>query len=167
MLKIKNYDFEIKSSMMNIKQRTYQGESFVSAEVIVEFFPAIYEDAIISGSVTITLDANNIKSLNDLANKEFSGDIGKVTLSISKDSTWEHKNLFKYNLKFGKKVGNKISLEMSGEDCIVECDTTIVSLFSTNVEKLSDVFDMSDFYDVYSEKTIGTSIIRKYIVKSN
>ncbi len=165
MLKIKNYDFEIKSSMMNIKQRTYQGESFVSAEIIVDFYPAIYEEAIISGSVTITLDANNIKSLNDFENKEFSGDIGKVTLSISKDSTWEHKNLFKYNLKFDKKEGNKLSFSMNGEDCEVESVATIVSLFSTNVDKLSDVFDMSDFYDVYTEKTVGTSIIRKYIAK--
>lgn len=165
MLKIKKYEFETKSVEMNLKQRNYQKESIVSAEIMIEFFPCVYEDAVISGAIQIVMDASEIHCLDDFNDKTYEGKVGKVLLSINKDGVWEHKTIYDYTLSFKKRKKNKINFSCVGEDFQIKEEATIVSLYTTSTEKMEDVFLMKDFYDVKFEKKIGQSTISKYIVK--
>ena len=165
MLKIKGYQFEVKSVEMNLKQRNYQNESIISTEIMVEFFPSVYEDAVISGAVQIIMDTNEIHGLDDLNEKTYEGKIGKVILSINKDGIWEHKNIYDYKLLFQNRKKNKIAFSCKGEDFILKETATIVSLYTTSTKDLEKVFEMKDFYPNRMEKQIGKSTISKYVVK--
>ena len=49
--------------------------------------------------------------------------------------------------------------------CDLELTTTLVSLYTTNDEKLKTQFELADFYETPITREIGTSSIKKYYIK--
>lgn len=169
MLKINNIVFEIKSTEMNIKQRSYENESIITAEVMTEFFPKMVNGDVLSGAVDIKLDMSNIKSIGQLEGKQYYGKVGIVTLSVNKNGIWEHASVEDFDFSFIKRENNKFTFRLITKDpsCTLETTTTLVSLYTTNVDKLQEQFELSDFYDTPVVREIGKSIITKYYVKES
>ena len=166
MIKIKGYQFEEKFTEINLRQRTFEGNSIISVIIRCEIFPACYEESIINGAVEVVFDTDKIKSLDNLSNIKSSGEIGKVTMSVSKNGIWEHNTLYDYNIEFGKRNDNKIRVKVSCDDLVLDVTGTIVSLYTTSTKELNDVFEMKDFYTYTIDSVIGKSHITKYIVKN-
>ena len=165
MVSIKKHVFHEKFTEVNLRQRIWEKESIVSVIIRSELFPTCYLDSIVSGAVEVVFDCEKIHSLDDLSLICAHGKIGKITISICKDGIWEHKMLEEYEIKFGKREGNQISISVVAEDLNFEVTATLVSLYTTSTKNLSQVFDMKDFYGTVLEKEIGKSKITKYIVK--
>ena len=106
MLKIQNNEFEIKFTEINIRQRVFDKESFITLMINTEFYPSLIDNNVISGSVEIKLDLRNIKSLDDLNNKKYNGDIGNVTISINNNGIWETDSRDTFKIKLIQKRGN-------------------------------------------------------------
>ena len=62
MLTLNHISFQVKSTEMNLKQRTYQGKSIITAEIMTEFFPKMVDGDVLSGAITIKLDMTQVKS---------------------------------------------------------------------------------------------------------
>lgn len=167
MLKIQNNKFQIKFTEINIRQRMYQNESYITLIINTEFFPSLIDDTVISGSVEIKLDLKDVKSLDDLNNKTYNGDIGNVTISINNNGIWEHDSKDNFEIKVNKRDGKQLDFELETDNCKLKTVGTIVSLYTTSTsgEELSKNFDLKDFYNNPIEKTIGNSKIYKYYVK--
>lgn len=167
MILIRNTEVKQKSCELNLKQRMYQGKSIVTVQMMLEFFPIMIDEQIVSGALEVNIDATDIHSLNDLENKTYTGKVGKATLSVCNEGIWEHNNIYDLNVTFGKRNGNEISIKVAVEDCNCEMTTTIVSLYtvSSSEEKMNKNFFMEDFYEKPIKKEIGKNMILKYIVK--
>ena len=167
MILIRNIEAKQKSCEMNIKQRMYQNESIVTVQIMVEFFPTMINGQIVSGLVEVNIDTNDIHAINDLENKEYKGKVGRATLSINNEGVWEHNNLYDLNVVFGKIVDHEISVKVEMEDCKLNINPTIVSLYTTSSseDKICKNFDMKDFYEKPIKKEIGKNTILKYFVK--
>lgn len=169
MLTINDISFQVKSTEMNIKQRTYQGKSIITAEIMTEFFPKMVDGDVLSGAVTIKLDMTDVKSLDAMAQKKYRGEIGNVTLSVNKNGIWEHVSCSNFEFAFQERKGNQFAFEMHTKEpiCDLALTTTLVSLYTTNDEKLKKQFQLDDFYATPITREIGTSSIKKYYVKDN
>lgn len=167
MLKIQNNEFEIKFTEINIRQRVFDKESFITLMINTEFYPSLIDNNVISGSVEIKLDLRNIKSLDDLNNKKYNGDIGNVTISINNNGIWETDSRDTFKIKLNKREGQKLTFELETDNCQLKTIGTIVSLYttSTNIEELNKNFDLKDFHSTPIIKEIGNSKISKYYVK--
>lgn len=167
MIKIRNVEVKQKSCELNLKQRMYQGESIITVQMMLEFFPTMIDGQIASGALEVNVDVTDIHSLNDLENKTYSGKVGRATLSVCNEGVWEHNNIYDLNVTFGKRNGNDISVKVEVEDCNCEVTATIVSLYtvSSSEENMSKSFVMEDFYEKPIKKEIGKNTILKYIVK--
>ena len=82
MLKIQNNEFEIKFTEINIRQRMYQNESYITLIINTEFYPSLVEENIISGSIDAKIDLKDIKSLDDLTNKNYKGEMVQAIIFI-------------------------------------------------------------------------------------
>lgn len=167
MLKIEKNDFKIKFTEVNIRQRMYEKESYITLMINTEFYPSLIEETVISGSIEIKLDLKNIKSLQDLINKEYDGDIGNVTISINNNGVWESDSKDKFSIKI-KEINNKeIYFELKTENCTLKTTGTLVSLYTTSTSKedLEKYFDLSEFHQNPIIKDIGNSKIYKYYLK--
>ncbi len=167
MLTLNHISFQVKSTEMNLKQRTYQGKSIITAEIMTEFFPKMVDGDVLSGAITIKLDMTQVKSLDVMANKKYQGEIGNVTFSVNKNGIWEHVSCSDFEFAFHKRSGNQFAFEMHTKDpvCDLELTTTLVSLYTTNDEKLKTQFELADFYETPITREIGTSSIKKYYIK--
>ena len=167
MLKIQNNEFEIKFTEINIRQRIFDKESFITLMINTEFFPSLVDETVISGSVEIKLDLKDIKSLDDLNNKTYNGDIGNVTISVNNNGVWEHDSKDNFKVKINKREGKKLEFELETDNCELKTIGTIVSLYtaSTSTEKLSENFNLKDFHSTPIIKEVGNSKISKYYVK--
>lgn len=167
MLKIQNNEFEIKYTEINIRQRMYQNESYITLMINTEFYPNLVDENVISGSIDIKIDINDIKSLDDLANKSYKGDIGNVTISVNNNGVWEHQSSDNFKVKINKKDGNKLDFELETDSCCLKTVGRIVSLYTTSTsnDELSKNFDLKDFHNIPIMKEIGNSKIYKYYVK--
>lgn len=167
MLQIKDIQFEVKSTEMNIKQRSYQGESIITAEIMTEFFPKMIDGDVLSGAIEIKLDMSRIKNIRALEHKHYHGKVGMVTLSVLKNGIWEHVSVEEFDMTFKTITDRKIAFTLKIEDpnCYMDIETTLVSLYTTNVNKLKEQFDLSDFYDTPIVREIGNSSITKYYVR--
>ena len=167
MLVIEKNNFLEKFTEINIRQRVYKGESFITLIVNTEFYPSFINSSIISGSVEVKLDVNNIKSIDDLVGNSYEGDIGKVTISVNNDGIWEHQTKEKFKFKINKRDGRNLSFYLECDNCKLETNGVMVSLYttSTNKEELEKNFDLSDFYDNSFVREIGNSKIMKFYVK--
>ena len=167
MLELEKENFKIKFSEMNLRQRMFENESYITAEINTEFYPSFVKESIVSGVVLIKLDLKDINKLSDLSEKTFSGDIGKVTISVNNEGVWETNTTEKFLVKFNRLNKNEIEFILETDICKLETTSTIVSLYTTSTteEKLNKNFDMTDFHDKCIIKEIGKSVIKKYFVK--
>ena len=167
MLKIQNNEFEIKFTEINIRQRMYQNESYITLMINTEFYPSLVEKNIISGSIDIKLDLKDIKALSDLNNKNYKGDIGNITISVNNNGIWEHNSCDNFEIKINEIKERKLSFELKSDNCKLETEGTLISLYttSTSKEELDKNFNLRDFHNIPITKEIGNSKISKYYVK--
>lgn len=167
MLKIQDNEFQIKFTEINIRQRIFERESFVTLMINTEFFPSLVDETVISGSVEIKLDLKDIKSLDDLSDKSYEGNIGHVTISVNNNGVWEHDSKDNFKVKINKREGKKMGFELETDNCELKTIGTIVSLYTTSIssKELSNNFDLKDFHSTPIVKEIGNSKISRYYVK--
>lgn len=167
MLKINGYSFPIKFEEVHFRQRNYNGKSYITFNLINEFFPIFANDNIVYGGVDIKVDIEELKSINDLINQKYQGKIGSINISVNNDGIWETNIIEDFTIKFTKRNDKKISFEIKGKDFEYKSNATMVSLLTTTPEKekISKKFDLSDFYDKVTTREIGKSTITKYFIK--
>lgn len=167
MLQLEKENFKIKFSEMNLRQRMFEDDSYITAEINTEFYPSYVKESIVSGAILVKLDLKDIKKLDDLSKKSYKGDIGKVTISVNNEGIWETNTSENFSLSFEQLNKNEIKFILETDICKLETICTVVSLYTTSSseDKLNKHFDMSDFHDKCITKEIGKSVIRKYFVK--
>ena len=167
MLKIQNNEFEIKFTEINIRQRMYQNESYITLIINTEFYPSLVEENIISGSIDAKIDLKDIKSLDDLTNKNYKGEIGNVTISVNNNGVWEHNSCDNFEIKIKERNGKKISFKLETNNCKLDTTETLISLYTTSTtkEEIDKNFDLKDFHNIPITKEVGNSKISKYYVK--
>lgn len=167
MLEIQKNKFEIKYTDINIRQRMYQENSYITLMINTEFYPTLVDENIISGSIEIKLDLKDIKSIDDLIDTKYNGDIGNVTISVNNDGVWEHKSYDKFKIKINTRNDKQLDFELETKDCKLKTTGRIISLYttSTSQEELSKNFNLKDFHDIPTTKDIGNSKISRYYIK--
>ena len=167
MLKIKKIKFKEKFTEINIRQRMYKKKSFITLMINTEFYPSLVGDALVSGVIEAKLDIKDIKSLDDLIGKSYSGDIGSVVISVNNDGVWEHQTYTDFGVAITGRKGRVLSFELTTDDCVLKTNGVMVSLYTTSSseKELSKNFDLKDFYERPVIKTIGNNEVRKYFVK--
>lgn len=166
MFQIKTHEVEVKSQELNFKQRMYQGESIVTVNMMIDFYPTLIDEMIVSGGIDIKLDIEGLKSIHELENNEYKGKVGYVTISVNNHGVWEHLNLEEFTVKFGKIENNKILVNFKCEEATFEMNLTMCSLYTTSSdeETLAKVFDLNEFYKKPIESIIGKRKICKYFI---
>lgn len=167
MLKVKKIKFKEKFTEINIRQRMYKKKSFITLMINTEFYPSLVGDVLVSGVIEAKLDIKDIKSLDDLINKSYSGDIGSVVISVNNDGVWEHQSYNDFSVSITGRKGRVLSFELTTDDCALKTNGVMVSLYTTSSseKELSRNFDLKDFYEKPVIKTIGSNEVRKYFVK--
>ena len=133
----------------------------------IEFYPKFVNDSILSGALDIKVDMKDIHSLKDLENKELSGNIGSVTISVNNDDIWEHEKSDNFSVKLGKIRNRELEIILKTEECELNTKLELISLYTTSSkeEELKESFSLDGFYPKTLEKKVGTSQIIKYFVK--
>lgn len=167
MLNIQGNSFEIKFTEINIRHRMFEEESYITLLINTEFFPSLIDERVISGSIEVKLDIKGVKSISDLENKEYKGDIGNITISINNDGIWEHESKDDFEIKINKIQDRKIEFELKTDNCELNTLGTLISLYttSTSYELLGKSFSLKDFHNKPIIKEIGNSKIYKYYLK--
>lgn len=167
MLNIQGNSFEIKFTEINIRHRMFEEESYITLLINTEFFPSLIDERVISGSIEVKLDIKGVKSISDLENKEYKGDIGNITISINNDGIWEHESKDDFEIKINKIQDRKIEFELETDNCELNTFGTLISLYttSTSYEALTKNFDLKDFHNKPVIKKIGNTKIYKYYLK--
>ncbi len=167
MLKINSYEFEIKFSEINFRQRNYNGKSYITVNITNEFFPTLVKKNIVYGSCDIKVDLENIKSIDDLVEKEYQGQIGTIHISVNNDGIWETNAIEYFSIKFVKRENKNLFFQIMGKDFIYEDSSRMISLYTTSTSKedLEKKFSLKDFYSQIVQREIGQSIITKYFIK--
>lgn len=167
MLKINDIEFKEKFTEINIRQRIYKKKSIITLIITTEFYPSLFKENIVSGAIEAKIDIEGIKSLDDLVNKNYKGDIGSVTISVNNDGIWEHdvKDNFEINIKSRKK--RELEFSLKTDNCILDTKGILVSLYTTSTSKdtLKKKFNLNDFYDKELIREINNNKIYKYFVK--
>ena len=166
MLKIKNINFKEKFAEAHLRQRIYEGTSYITLMATIEFYPKFVNDSILSGALDIKVDMKDIHSLKDLENKELSGNIGSVTISVNNDDIWEHEKSDNFSVKLGKIRNRELEIILKTEECELNTKLELISLYTTSSkeEELKESFLLDGFYPKTLEKKVGTSQIIKYFV---
>lgn len=166
MLKIKNINFKEKFAEAHLRQRIYEGTSYITLMATLEFYPKFVNDSILSGALDIKVDMKDIHSLKDLENKELSGNIGSVTISVNNDDIWEHEKSDNFSVKLGKIRNRELEIILKTEECELNTKLELISLYtkSSKEEELKESFSLDGFYPKTLEKKVGTSQIIKYFV---
>lgn len=169
MLTIKNTPFQVQSIELNLRQRTYEKESIISLMLDLSFYPRELDGEIVSGSISIVADTNQVHCLNDLEQKTFDQEV-KVSCAISRNGFWEHYDAYDGILTFQTRKQNQIAftLESKKNELHIEGVATMVSLYTTSTreEELKKQFQMNDFYTISIQKGIQKRTILKYFVKN-
>jgi len=167
MLKINNYEFDIKFSETNFRQRNYNNQSYITINITSEFFPSLVKESIIYGAVDIKIDLTEIKSIDDLIGKEHKGDIGKLHISVCNDGIWEENTIKDFEITFEKRCGKDLFFEIKGKDFYYKDSSRMVSLYTTSTkpEELEKCFNLEAFYNQTTKREIGKSTITKYFIK--
>lgn len=166
MLKIKNINFKEKFAEAHLRQRIYEGTSYITLMATIEFYPKFVNDSILSGALDIKVDMKDIHSLKDLENKELSGNIGSVTISVNNDDIWEHEKSDNFSVKLGKIRNRELEIILKTEECKLNTKLELISLYTTSSkeEELKESISLDGFYPKTLEKKVGTSQIIKYFV---
>ena len=157
MLKIKKAPFQVQSIELNMRQRTFEKESIVSLMMDLSFYPRELDGEIVSGSISVVVDTNQIHCLNDLEQKTFDQEV-KVSCAISRNGFWEHYDAYDGILTFQTRKKNQIAftLESKKNELHIEGVATMVSLYTTSTKEkeLKENFQMKDFYQTPIKKEI-------------
>lgn len=166
-IQIRNIEFKEKFTEMNIRQRMYQEKQYITLLITTEFYPALVNEQIVSGTIEAKIDMENIHCIKDLVGKKLDGDIGSVTLSVYNDGIWEHQTTEHFQIEIKNRNERELEFLLTMKDVTLETKGTLVSLYSTSSsrEELAEVFDLGDFYESFVEKEIGSKKIVKYFVK--
>lgn len=164
MFTVKEHEVEVKVNEMNFKQRMYQNKSIVTVQMMVDFYPTLIDESIISGGVDIKLDIEELKSIHELENKNYKGKVGFVSISINNHGVWEYLNLEEFEVSFGSIHGNKIEVAFRCQEVSFDLEMTMCSLYTTSSdeETLKRVFDLKDFYSEPVKSIINKRTISKY-----
>lgn len=73
MIKINNTEFEEKFTEINIRYRVFEEKNYITLIINTELYPTLYNDNIVSGAIETKIDIENIKSLDELVNKNYKG----------------------------------------------------------------------------------------------
>lgn len=165
MLKIRKQKFQEKFTEINLRQRMYQGESYVTLTITTEFYPSLIEGQVVSGTILANIDISDIHSLDDLVGKKLKGDIGKATLSVNNNGIWESQSYDQFEVTFLKRNGRQLEFSLQMEDVILKEKGTMVFIYTTDSKSFLEEFDVNDFYDNPIEKLIRDRKIFKYFVK--
>ncbi len=167
MIKIEKTNFLEKFTEINFRQRMYEGTSFITLIINTEFYPSLVNDSIVSGSLEVKVDLQDISCIDDLVGKTYNGDIGKLTISVNNDGIWEHQTKEEFKFEVKNRCGRKLDFLISADNCEIDLSGVMVSLYTTSskVEELSNNFKLDDFYDNPSIKEVGSSKIMKFFVK--
>lgn len=169
MLTIKNTPFQVQSIELNLRQRTYEKKSIISLMLDLSFYPRELDGEIVSGSISVVADTNQVHCLNDLEQKTFDQEV-KVSCAISRNGFWEHYDAYDGILTFQTRKQNQIAftLESKKNELHIEGVATMVSLYTTSTreEELKKQFQMNDFYTISIQKGIQKRTILKYFVKN-
>ena len=169
MLQIEKTNFREKFTEINIRQRMYEGKSFITLIINTEFYPTLVNENIISGNIEIKLDIDNISSLDELVNKSYEGEIGKVTISVNNNGVWEHQTKDEFKVSITSRKARELEFLLETDNCKLDTTGILVSLYttSTNEEKLKENFKLDDFHENVVVKEIGNSKVIKYFVKES
>lgn len=167
MLKIEKSNFSEKFTEINIRQRIYNKKSFITLMINTEFYPSLVGDNLVSGVIEAKLDIEGIKSLDDLVDKSYKGDIGSVTISVNNDGIWEHQTADNFEVNVIERKGRKLKFELKTNNCTLKTTGIVVSLYTTSSteKQLGTYFDLKDFYEKPIIKAIGNNEVMKYFVK--
>ena len=167
MLKIEKTKFMEKFTEINIRQRMYEGESYITLIINTEFYPSLVGDVVIGGSLEVKLDIKDVHSLDELVGKEYSGDIGKVTISVNNDGIWEHDTKDEFSVKIKERNGRKLKFSLECDNCKMDTTGIMVSLFTTSTDKdeLNKHFSLDDYYANEVTKEIAGKNMMKFFVK--
>lgn len=169
MLTIKKASFQVQSIELNMRQRNFEKESIVSLMMDLSFYPRELDGEIVSGSISVVVDTNQIHCLNDLEQKTFDQEV-KVSCAISRNGLWEHYDAYDGILTFQTRKQNQIAftLESKKNELHIEDVATMVSLYTTSTKEkeLKENFQMEDFYQTPIKKEIQKRTILKYFVKN-
>jgi len=166
-LKINNYEFEMKFSEINFRQRNYNGKSYITVNLINEFFPTLVKENIVYGSCDIKIDLEGIKSIDDLVGKKYHGQIGNIHISVNNDGIWETNAIEDFSVEFTKREQKNLFFKIEGKDFVYDDSSRMVSLYTTSTSKedLKKKFALKDFYQQTIQREIGKSVITKYFIK--
>ena len=167
MLKIEKTEFLEKFTEINIRERMYEGTSYLTLIINTEFYPSLVNDNIVSGVLEVKLDIKDVHSLDELVDKTYQGDIGKVTISVNNDGVWEHQTVDNFKFSILARKNRELEFLLETENCALKTRGIMVSLYTTssNKEELEKNFDLSDFYDKAIIREVGNSKIMKFYVK--
>lgn len=165
MLKIRKQKFQEKFTEISLRQRMYQGESYVTLTITTEFYPSLMGEQVVSGTILANIDMKDIHKLDDLVGKKLKGDIGKATLSVCNDGIWESQSYDCFEVAFSKRNGRELEINLVMEDVVLKTIGTIVFLYTTDKENFEREFEQNDFYNKSIEKSIRDRKIIKYFVK--
>ena len=114
MLTIKKALFQVQSIELNMRQRTFEKESIVSLMMDLSFYPRELDGEIVSGSISVVVDTNQIHCLNDLEQKTFDQEV-KVSCAISRNGFWEHYDAYDGILTFQTRKQNQIAFTLESK----------------------------------------------------
>lgn len=167
MLEIKGNNFKEKFTEINIRQRMYKNENFITLLINTEFFPSLVGENLVGGAIEVKLDIEGVSSIDELVGKSYKGDIGNVMISVNNGGVWEHQSQDNFFVNIVSRCGRELSFVLKTDECVLETVGIMVSLYSTSSseEELKKNFDLSDFYDKSVVKVIGSNQVMKYFVK--
>jgi len=167
MLRLEENNFCEKFTEINIRQRMYNGNSFITLVFNCEFYPSLVKENIVSGGIEVKLDISEIKSLDDLIGKSYNGNIGSINFSVNNDGIFEYQSKDSFEINFISRKGRNLEFELKTDNCYLKTIGVIVSLYTTSSsrEQLNEHFDLNDFYDKPIIKNIGKNEVLKFFVK--
>ena len=167
MLEINNIKFTEKFTEINIRHRRYEEENYITLLITTEFFPALYKENIVSGALEAKVDIKGIKSLNDLKDKSYKGEIGSLSISVNNNGIWEHEKTNNFEIEIKNIKNRDFNLNLSSTNCSLETTGTLVSLYTTSTSEkvLKENFNLKEFYPNPQVREIGKNKVYKYFVK--
>ena len=167
MLEINKQKFDVKSAEINFRQRNYNEKSYITVNITTDFFPSIVNDQVVYGNIDLKIDLEGIKSIENLVNKEYNGEIGTINISVNNDGIWESNNIENFKVVFTNREDKYLSFKISAKDFEYEDKARMISLntTSTSEEDLQTKFDLKDFHLRAIKREVGKSVISKYFIK--
>lgn len=167
MLKIENSKFKEKFTEINIRQRMYEGTSYITLIINTEFYPSLVGENVVSGALEVKLDIKDVHSLDELVGKSYKGDVGKVTISVNNDGIWEHQTKEEFSVSIISRKARELKFSLETDNCRMETTGVMVSLYTTSTDKreLESNFNLVDFYDKEVVREISDKKIMKFFVK--